>query len=200
MVDIRDPLYGFISLSKEEKKLISTEPFQRLRRIRQLGTSFLIYPSAEHNRFAHSLGVMEVATRIFDEIMKRDGNILRWSKEEIRRNRQLLRLAALLHDVGHAPFSHVSDDLFADTIGSHEEMSARLILDSELTPIIANMGKEYGFSPQEVAGLITGKFKSKYTLLFQIFSSKIDADKMDYLLRDSHFAGVKYGNYDFHRV
>ncbi len=200
MANIRDPLHGFITLSTDEKKLISTEPFQRLRRIKQLGTTYLIYPSAEHNRFAHSLGVMEVATHVFDEIIKRDHHVLQWSEDEIKRNRQLLRLAALLHDIGHAPFSHVSDDLFADEIGSHEEMSARLILNSELTPIITRIGKDYEFSPAEVAGLITGKFKSEYKLLFQIFSSELDADKMDYLLRDSHFAGVQYGLYDFHRV
>ncbi|GAB7387452.1 hypothetical protein BSNK01_12880 [Bacillaceae bacterium] len=200
MPEIRDPLYGFITLSVDEKKIISTEPFQRLRRVRQLGTSYLVYPSAEHNRFSHSLGVMEVATRVFNEIIKRDRYVLQWSEEEIKRNRQLLRLAALLHDIGHAPFSHVSDDLFADEIGSHEEMAARLILNSDITPIISRMGKEFGFTPREVAGLITGKFKPEYKLLFQIFSSELDADKMDYLLRDSHFAGVQYGRYDFHRV
>lgn len=112
MWDYRDPLYGFITINEVEQRIIDTTQFQRLRRIMQLGTSFLVYPSASHTRFEHSLGVLEASTLIFDRLVSAPNNldILGW-KNEVAKLRQLLRLASLLHDIGMPPFSHTTEDL-----------------------------------------------------------------------------------------
>lgn len=199
MKEVRDPIYGFITLSPDEWKLVDTRPFQRLRRIKQLGTSYLDYPSAEHNRFSHSLGVLHLATRIYDLIVQKNKTILGWSKDEVAKYRQLLRLAALLHDTGHAPFSHAAEGLFPEGM-EHEDYTVRMILESEMTSIIDKIGKTHGFSPREVAALIQGKVLPNQMLLREIAASELDADKMDYLLRDSYHAGVEYGRYDLQRV
>lgn len=201
--EIRDSIHGFIELSDEEMEIVDSAPFQRLRRIRHLATTYLIYPSAEHTRFPHSLGVMHVATLIFDKVIqkqKRDG-VLDWSKDEIAAYRQMLRLAALLHDVGHGPFSHSGDHLFHPSVGTHERMSAKIVEESELAAKIDRIGRAHGFNAKNVAALIKGVvFKAEEQLLTRIFASELDADKMDYLLRDSLFAGVKYGYFDLERI
>ena len=108
--EIRDPLYGFIDFTDWEKQIIDHEAFQRLRRIRQLGLTDMVYPGATHTRFEHSLGVMHLATLMFDAIVKKPENMkilneeLRYDKSGLKIERQLIRLAALLHDIGHAPF------------------------------------------------------------------------------------------------
>lgn len=195
---IRDAVHGYIKLTKDEIRIIDNRFFQRLRNIKQLGTTYLVYPSAIHSRFEHSLGVMHVATKLFDEITSKNNDILGWDKREIKKQRQMLRLLSLLHDIGHAPFSHVSDNLFRENVNNHETMAAKIIRESELKNIINEIGSKIGnFKYNEIAGLIEGKYLSKYNLIKQIFSgSIIDADRMDYLLRDSYMAGVKYGTYD----
>lgn len=201
MPEIRDPIHGFISISEEEMKIIDTPIFQRLRRIHQLATTYLLYPAAEHTRFPHSIGVMHVATLIFDKLVEKRKAQLRWSDEDINRYRQMLRLAALLHDIGHAPFSHVSDSLFHENVKDHEGMAGRIITDSEITPLIDKIGSQYGFKAPIIAAMVTGQvFSEEERLLCDIFASEFDADKMDYLLRDSIFAGVKYGYFDLERI
>jgi len=201
--EIRDPIHGFIELSDEEMEIIDSAPFQRLRRIRQLATTYLVYPSAEHTRFPHSLGVMHVATLIFDKVIqkqKRDG-VLDWNQEQIDAYRQKLRLAALLHDLGHGPFSHLGDRLFHPSVKTHENMAAKLVEETELAEKIDRIGEKHGFNAKHIASLIRGAvFKAEDQLLVSIFASELDADKMDYLLRDSLFAGVKYGYFDLDRV
>lgn len=199
---IRDAIHGYIKLSKDEMKIVDNRFFQRLRNIKQLGTTYLIYPCAVHSRFEHSLGVMYIATKIFDEIVSKSNDILGWDKDEINKQRKMLRLLSLLHDIGHGPFSHCGDGLFDGTIKNHENMSAKIIRESELKDIINNIGaKNGGFTHNEIAGLIEGKYLEKYRLIKQIFSGNIiDADRMDYLLRDSYMCGVKYGSYDIEHI
>lgn len=201
MPDIRDPIHGFIYISKDEQRIIDTPSFQRLRRIRQLATTYLLYPSAEHTRFPHSLGVMHVSSLIFDKVFEKRKDVLGWSHEEARKYRQMLRLASLLHDVAHAPFSHVSDDLFDESVKGHEGMAGKIITESEIAPIIDKIGEQYGFNCHGIAALITGNaFINEERLLADIFASELDSDKMDYLLRDSLYTGVKYGHFDLDRI
>ena len=195
MNEIRDAIYGFITPNDTEMKIINTPVFQRLRRIRQLAMAYLVYPGANHTRFDHSLGVYHVAHLIADKLLPGKDNDER---------RRLVRLAALLHDIGHGPFSHTSEDLLnkfsrnsrnpEDDNKIHELITARLIENDK--------GLAYLLSPQDkehVIGLLQGT-KVDLTLMKHIVSGPLDADKMDYLLRDSHFCGVKYGVFDLDRV
>ncbi|KMQ49606.1 phosphohydrolase [Chitinispirillum alkaliphilum] len=114
-LEIRDPVHGFISLSSWERDIINHPVFQRLRRIRQLGLTDMVYPGAMHTRFEHSLGVMHVATLMFDAVTAKSKKILfdelDYNEDGLGRDRQILRLSALLHDVGHSPFSHAGEEL-----------------------------------------------------------------------------------------
>ena len=196
--EMRDPIHGFIKLSKKERDLIDTKVFQRLRRIRQLAMTFLVYPGAMHTRFDHSIGVMHIAGRICTRLQEL--NPARISDEDIDR----VRLAALLHDVGHGPFSHVSEYLLdryaldADDTGRvrekiHEKITVDIIqTDPQIDEILCN--DEPDFVTNMIQGQETWDWKR------DIVSSELDADKMDYLLRDSYFAGVKYGLYDLEKV
>ena len=105
-----------------ERDIIDSPPFQRLRYIRQLALTYMVYPGAEHSHFSHSLGVMEFATKVYDTLIAKHRADIDWNPDRINRNRQLLRLAAILHDLGHAPFSHASDDLFENRM-DHEKFS-----------------------------------------------------------------------------
>src|SRR3974377_953173 len=113
--EIRCPVHGFITLNEWEREIISQPAFQRLRRIRQLGLTDQVYPGAMHTRFEHSLGVMHVATKLYEGIVERSGPLLEhelgYNPDGVRRNKTLVRLAALLHDLGHGPFSHASEEL-----------------------------------------------------------------------------------------
>ena len=202
---VRDPIHGLIELSEREVQLINTRVFQRLRRIRQLAMAFLVYPGALHTRFDHSIGVMHIAGRICAELKKDRGNKI--SKEDIEK----VRFAALLHDIGHGPFSHTSEDILAavnntnkDGIDSntdgkqdrkkiHEKITADIIqMDSDISHILDSDERDF------VVKLI--KDKDMWDWRRNIISSDLDADKMDYLLRDAYFAGVKYGQYDLEQI
>jgi HD superfamily phosphohydrolase len=117
-IEIRCPIHGFVQLSEWEKRIIDHPVFQRLRRVRQLAWTDMVYPGAMHTRFEHSLGVMHVATRLYDSILKSSGDVLRdhfrYREIGFQRDRQKVRLAALLHDVGHSPFSHGAETLFPE--------------------------------------------------------------------------------------
>ena len=176
---IRDPIHGNISLSELEVELVDTEQFQRLRNIKQNGFCYLVYPAMNSTRFEHSLGVMHLA------------GILSYHLNLREKDKNLLRVAGLLHDIGHCAFSHTLDGIIKKSGHSHEENSSRIILKTE----ISDMLKKHGINPKEVSNLINGKGS-----LSKIISSEIDIDKMDYLLRDSYYAGVAYGTIDLERI
>lgn len=198
--EVRDPVHGFIYLNETEMKIVNTPVFQRLRYIRQLAFTHMVYPGAEHSRFAHSMGVMEFATRMFDTLMMKDlAKKKNWSDVHVKRNRQLLRLAALLHDTGHAPFSHASEDLLHGV--KHEEISRRFILADPIRPLINEFKKELGITAHDVASFFSAEnIEPDIVLLKEIFAGEIDADKLDYLYRDSLFTGVHYGRFDYQRL
>lgn len=193
MGEIRDAIYGFIEPTSEELKIINSSLLQRLRRIKQLACAYLVYPCAVHTRFEHSLGVFYISSIMADKLLKGS------DKDE---NKRIVKLAALLHDVGHGPFSHVSEsilEMFSDADSGkvkekiHERITARLI---ETDKGIKNiLGDKVG----QIVGLLTGK-RIDISLMKEIISGPIDADKQDYLLRDSYFCGVKYGIYDYQRL
>jgi uncharacterized protein len=200
MKEVRDPVHGFIYLNETEMKIVDTQVFQRLRYIRQLAFTHLVYPGAEHSRFAHSLGVMEFATKMFDTLMMKNlAEKMRWSKSRVKRNRQLLRLGALLHDTGHAPFSHASEELLRGV--KHEEISRRFILADPISSLINEFKKQLGITAGDVASFFSAKnIEPDIAFLKEIFAGEIDADKLDYLYRDSLFTGVHYGRFDYQRL
>ncbi len=211
---VRDPIYGFITFNEWERDIISHAAFQRLRRIKQLGTADLVYPGAVHSRFEHSLGVMHLATLMYEAIRKNDKNEILKKKLHYRdpgfeRERQLIRLSALLHDIGHAPFSHASETILPlndrGEAYSHEDYTVAIIK-GPLKSIIETHPfneRNYGISANDVAALIEGNPSlglGKRLFWKVLISSQLDADRGDYLLRDSYHAGVKYGVYDHLRL
>ena len=176
---IRDPIHGDIQLSELEIELVDTPQMQRLRNIKQNGLCFLVYPAMNSTRFEHSLGVMYLAGNV--------SNALDFDDEKER----LLRVSGLLHDVGHFPFSHTSDELLSKIGYGHEENSCEIIKGTEIGDIL----NSYGINPGEICDIVLGKKD-----LGKIISSSIDIDKMDYLTRDSYHAGVAYGIIDLDRV
>ncbi len=211
--EIRDPIYGFISFNDWEKQIINHPAFQRLRRIKQLALTEMVYPGVTHTRFEHSLGVMHFATMMYDSIVKNNLNLLKdslsYDDTGLNTDRQLIRLAALLHDVGHSPFSHASEELMPANPQKkrpfkHEEYTTAIIMDLlketiEDHPINKT---NYRIEAEEVAALIEGNPEILGDRLFWkvLISSQLDADRGDYLLRDSYHAGVKYGVYDHSRL
>ncbi|HEX6199410.1 MAG TPA: HD domain-containing protein [Thermoanaerobaculia bacterium] len=198
MLSIRDPVHGFIRADRLESALIDSRPVQRLRFIRQLGLTYMVFPGAEHSRFSHALGAMELAGRVYDALAAKSGGLLPRGEDAVPR--RLVRVAALLHDVGHAPFSHSAEELFARGI-DHEEMTRRLLGgegEHELGDLLRDLGE--GVTPERVATLLSGGGPGVDRLLSQVISGELDADKMDYLLRDSLFCGVRYGSYDLERL
>lgn len=194
LYEVRDPIHGLIALSEKEIDLINTRAFQRLRRIRQLAMAFLVYPGTLHTRFDHSIGVMHIAGRICERLQQ--------LRKVTAAECEQIRLAALLHDIGHGPFSHVSEHLLdkhapeeKDSVREkiHEKVTVDIIKnDSEIGTILSD--KERQFVIEMIEGKTTRDFRR------DIVSSDLDADKMDYLLRDSCFAGVKYGTYDLEKI
>ncbi|MCH9649860.1 MAG: HD domain-containing protein [Deltaproteobacteria bacterium] len=195
-LSFRDPIHGFIRADPLEQALISSRPMQRLRFIHQLGFTYLVFPGAEHSRFSHVLGAMALAGRVYDHLAARSDGLL--PAQESSRERRLVRAAALVHDVGHAPFSHSAEDLFEGGI-DHEEMTRRLLFLPEIEEIFATHGD--GLEPGDVVALLKGKGQQGVDrILSQIISGELDVDKMDYLQRDSLYCGVRYGNFDLERL
>jgi HD superfamily phosphohydrolase len=196
VLSLRDPLHGFVRADRLEAALINSRPLQRLRFIHQLGLSYLVFPGAEHSRFSHVLGAMHLAGRVYDALAAKGNGLLDPAPDS--RGRRLVRVAALLHDLGHAPFSHSAEDLFEQGL-DHEEMTRRLFSLPEVEAIFTAEGN--GLTPSDVARLLSGKAQTPAERLSaQIVSGELDADKMDYLLRDSLYCGVRYGSYDLDRV
>jgi len=216
-----DPVHGPISLSQLECDIINTPIYMRLSRLKQLGLAYQVFPGATNTRFSHSLGAMHVMSRMIDAINARA------SKDGARspiqeRDKQKLRLAALLHDVGHYPLSHATEAVFfrneeeqSGIVQSAEKASEGLYLHAMASAkksekvtherfganiVIHNSSlnktlKQGDFDPEEIAGIFTGEMPKK-PILSQLIHSTLDADRMDFLLRDSHFAGVTYGHVD----
>ncbi|KYH32794.1 HD domain-containing protein [Neomoorella mulderi] len=194
MREVRDPVHGFIHRTREEEEIIDTPVFQRLRRIKQLAMASLVYPGALHTRFEHSLGVMHLTRRMVEKLLPR----------EDPRDKLLLELAALLHDLGHGPFSHVSEEVLekyydrdkvklAPHEKIHERVTGGLIKHSEhLAPLISESDRN------RIVNILSGQWGDQ--VLKDILSGPIDADKQDYLLRDSYYCGVKYGIFDIDRL
>ena len=203
MLSIRDPVHGFIRADALEAALIASRPFQRLRFIHQLGFTFLVYPGAEHSRFSHALGAMHLAGRVYDALCGKGDGLLPAGPRAVER--RLVRAAALLHDLGHAPFSHSAEELFEEAI-DHEEMTRRLISAPEIESIFARHGE--GLTTAGVIRLLGGgpgreggpRDSAGHRLLAQVVSGELDVDKMDYLLRDGLYCGVRYGSYDLERL
>jgi len=167
---IQDSLHGYIELSDEESSLIDRPEVQRLRRIKQLGLSSLVYPSATHTRFQHSLGVMHTAGRFADSL-----GISGERKKE-------LRIAGLLHDAGHGPFSHASEVVSERKGLSHEDMSCR---------VVERLEDEFTVDSDRIKKIIRGELE-----IGRVVAGDIDSDRIDYLQRDSQATGVTYGNID----
>ena len=163
-------------------RLIDAPEFQRLRRIKQLGLGLYTYQGAEHSRFTHSLGALHLMTRILDRLSE--------SYPIAAEDRLAVRAAALLHDVGHAPFSHAMEK----TLGVHHEDLTIAAITSEETVLNQILSSHSAELPQRVASVVRGDFKP--AALAQLVSSQLDVDRMDYLLRDSLMTGAKYGLYD----
>ncbi|MDD4351676.1 MAG: HD domain-containing protein [Candidatus Gracilibacteria bacterium] len=190
----RDPIHGNISLVLPRDKvlleLIDTPEFQRLRRIKQLGTSYLTFHGAEHSRFTHSLGVMHLMTEALDELKSKDLKL----ENILPKYYQLARIAALLHDIGHGPFSH-SFEYLKLGFPHHEETTLKIILGkSEINRVL----KRYKINFKELTSIISGS--SGLPLVSELLHGHFDIDRADYLLRDSHATGVKYGVFDLARL
>lgn len=208
--EIRCPIYGFIELDEWERDIVNHRVFQRLRRIRQLGWTDYVYPGAMHTRFEHSLGVMHMATMLFDNLAARSKEILlgfAGDEDSLRRARRLVRLAALLHDVGHGPFSHVSEELMPFQNGStgqrwqHEDYSAAAIRERMREVLDDHPRNAFRIRADEIANLLLGAPEAGRDLAWRpIVSGQLDADRMDYLLRDSHHCGVDYGHFGWQRL
>ncbi|MCY4624288.1 MAG: HD domain-containing protein [Chloroflexi bacterium] len=208
--EIRDPIHGFVSVYPHERKIIDTPEFQRLRRIHQLGLTHYVYHGAEHSRFGHAIGVMHLAGIAVGNLVDRNQDLveatLQWSTgttdDEKRRLVLLARLAGLLHDVGHAPFSHTGETKLFAPGDNHESHGAELIRNSEIGRIIENDPecKSHSISRDDVADLVVSKATLSAGFVQELISSPWDVDKMDYLVRDSHYCGVQYGTYDLNRI
>lgn len=225
MFELRDPIHQTVMFDADEKAVIDHPVFQRMRYVRQLGLSYLVYPGAAHDRFSHMLGAMHIAGRVWDNVVAVSGEVLggMFSRADLAYFRKMLRFAALMHDVGHAPFSHASETLMPkfgtlevpkawylewepERQAAHEDYSVMLI---------AALGRDPEiplelYEAQDIASLLhhgvrpssrwskryAGKKGAIHDLLSSLISGELDVDRMDYLLRDAYYTGVAYGLYD----
>lgn len=221
-LEIRDPIHTFVRLDPSDRAVVDSEPLQRLRHIHQLSLSSFVYPGATHKRFEHSLGVMELAGRVFDVITHPENcrhdivAEMRTDRDALRYWRRVLRMAALCHDIGHLPFSHAAEQELLPEGWSHERLTVRLIryLDepdiwrATKPPLewldIAKLavGPELkGFLDLDGVSFTEPLFPNWESILSEIIiSDTFGVDRMDYLLRDSYYAGVAYGRFDHHRL
>lgn len=207
----RDPIHGFIDFNQLEWDVINSAPFQRLRRVRQLAWTDLVYPGAMHTRFEHSLGVCHIATKLYNAIIANDEDVLtseyNFTPAGVARQLQIIRLAALMHDLGHGPFSHAAEEVFPlNDHGErfvHEQYSASVGI-NVLADLVKNHPfnrNNFGISIEEITDIFSPASAQKASILWkEIISGQMDADRMDYLLRDSYHSGVSYGRYDLNRV
>ena len=188
--EIRDPIHGYIYGTDVERKIIDTPVFQRLRRIRQLAGCHLVYPGGQHSRFEHVIGCMYLAGRVGDVLTAKGISL---GKDGI----QKLRLSALLHDIGHGPFSHMFEEVIAEKGEfTHEDMTQKIIRETEIGEIL----EKHGFSKKKISELAIGKSTNEKRFMNEVIGGTLSVDIMDYLLRDSYFTGVEYGKVDIHRI
>jgi HD superfamily phosphohydrolase len=205
---IYDAVHGFIRFSELERILIDSEPFQRLHYVHQLGIAHIVYPGATHTRFEHSLGCMELATRIFDRITSKQ-----FTLADSNYWLQIIRLAALCHDLGHLPFSHDAEKILLGPAG-HEEWTLKIIQSEHLRPVWSVLQAEF---PEknvvaDVLKMAIGEkkllemgaacaFSLEERVLSQVITGDFfGADRIDYLLRDAQCTGVAYGLFDYHQL
>jgi hypothetical protein len=219
--EIRDPVHVFIRMDSNERRVLDSRPLQRLRHIHQLAMSYLVYPGATHRRFEHSLGVMELAGRVFDVITLpehlHDSVRGLVPRDELDHWRRTLRMAALCHDVGHLPFSHAAEAELLPSGWDHEQLTLEIIRSPEMEEIWKTMTPplrsddilKLAVGPKKMEayakwGRVTKK-QAEYTdweaiLAEVIVGDSFGVDRMDYLLRDSHHIGVPYGRFDHYRL
>jgi len=189
VAEIRDPVHGYVKLTEVERDLIDTPFVQRLRRVHQLAGSYLVYPGAVHTRFEHVVGAMHLAGQIAESLIQTSGI----GPDQV----QEVRIAALLHDVGHGPFSHMYEEVLAEkTEVTHEDISQRIVLETPIRDVL----ERNGFSAKKMSGFAVGKLSRRPPFMNEIIAGGLSADIMDYLLRDSYFTGVEYGKVDVRRV
>ncbi len=189
MKRIFDPVHHFIELAFPEARMLDAGPMQRMRRLRQLGLAYLAFPSAEHSRFSHALGALAMGTRVFDELVRHGREYFR-DADDVSYQRRLVRSALLLHDIGHGPFSHACEAVLGKR---HEDRTREILALPEMREHLEKLRVDEG----DVLSLIMGSPDAKYPALREIVSGpNLDADRMDYLLRDSFFTGVQSGRYD----
>lgn len=212
--EIRDPIHVFIRLDTDERKVLDSRPFQRLRQIHQLALTYLVYPGATHRRFEHSLGVMELASRVFDVITS-PANMTEEVREIIPDEDQkmywqrVLRMAALCHDLGHLPFSHGAEKELLPVGWNHERITAEIISSHEMRQIWAEVTPplrtndiiKIAIGPKEAKKANLSEFSDWEAILSEIIiGNTFGVDRMDYLLRDSLHVGVPYGKFDHYRL
>ena len=186
--EITDPIHRYIRFSETEREIVDTVIFQRLRGIRQLAGAHLVYPSAQHSRFEHSIGTMHIAGYAGETLFSKG-----YFGDEDKV--QQLRLAALLHDVGHGPFSHLFEEVLMEKHNmNHEDMGKQIISRSEISDILG----KHGYNSSDICKLSFGQ--SNIQFFNEIISGALSADMMDYLPRDGLFTGVEYGKIDYHRL
>lgn len=192
---LRDPIHGLVAFESEEDavvpRLLGTREVQRLRRIRQLGLTALAYPGAEHTRFSHALGAAHIMQLFLARLRKIDGDLPFWQRVTSERARDAIA-AAFLHDLGHGPLSHLFEEVVPGAV-RHEVWTERVLLDpsSEVHRVLV---ADDPYLPQRVADLIKGRHQLPY--LARAVSGTFDVDRCDYLLRDAHATGVRYGDFD----
>lgn len=217
--EVRDPIHVFVHYDDDEQAVIDSAPFQRLRYVHQLALSYLVYPGATHKRFEHSLGVMDLAGRIYDVVTRPDKvtdeirDVVPTAGGDPRGHsywRSALRMAALCHDMGHLPFSHAAEEELLPDGWDHERITWEIIHSEVLAPVWESIvpkpdpdhvGK-LALGPRKVEKLRLGlTFNTWEAILAEIIAGDVfGADRMDYLLRDSLHAGVAYGRFDHNRL
>jgi len=184
---IRDPLWNNITLDPLALRLVDTRAFQRLRYVRQLGLAYLVYPGATHTRFEHALGAYHLAGRTLALLQRRGQD---W--EALAGDAPVVAAAALLHDIGHYPFSHALEEIGAP---HHEEVASAVLLRGDLAEVLRHAIAPD--APERIAALVSGRSSSP---LQGLISGSIDLDKVEYLKRDAHMCGVPYGEIDVDRL
>ncbi len=188
--EIKDPVHGYVYITEVEKEIIDSFPVQRLHRLRQLAGAEFVYPGANHTRFEHSVGVLHLAG-----LLAENQNLSQYLSED---DAQMIRMAGLLHDVGHGPFSHIFEHVLTKFLNkTHEDMTTWVIQRSELADIINRLG----YDPDVIGKLAVGSLhKSGKAFMDQIIRSSVDVDKLDFVVRDTYHTGAEYGFVDIFRL
>ena len=186
--EIKDPVHGYIEVTPTERAIIDTPQFQRLRRVKQLSAAHLTYPGAEHTRFQHSLGVMHLS----GEIARRLQDVELIDQEDASK----IRIAGVLHDIGHGPFSHLFEEVLEKRDMNHEQMSTRIVSETDVGDVLITNG----FDAEEMGKLSVGSLDCDKPYINNIIAGQFSADVLDYLPRDSYFSGVEYGKVDYDRL